>query len=114
FLAAGRAAPRIFAGLAAVPRGDRWIEIRRSAWPSALLVWERDTAGAVPESVDLPPGAFPAPLRLEAVLVRKMPSGRRFVPGEVLQGAVLWSVSPPGTEPSRAGALRSTRPAGGR
>lgn len=114
FAATGRPAPRIFAGLTVAPRGDRWIEIRRSAWPSALLVWERGAPGKVPESSDLSPAAFPAPLRLQAVLIRRMPSGRRFVPGEVLQGVVLWSVPPPGTEPSRVEALRSTRPAGGR
>lgn len=113
-VAAWRCAPGwIFSGAEALPLGERWIEIRSARQPNALLVWTRDSED-IPVNPDALSGIFPAMLRVQAAIVRRMPSGRRVLPGEVIQGSLIWTLGPAGTEPSSRAPISPAKAASGR
>lgn len=83
-------APRVADGLRAVPHGGRWLQLRRAAGGSVLLVWDRASLPVVPEGFEIPRDLLPPSVSVQAALISRRLSSSRLLAGERIQGAVFW------------------------
>lgn len=72
------------------PRAGRWLEVRRAAAPSVLLLWTKRVLPEVPGGFELAEDGLPPAVHVQAALVGKVPVGRKPLPGERLQGVLFW------------------------
>jgi hypothetical protein len=85
------AAPVLWAALEARPHAAGGVVFRSTSWPSAVVAWEKTAFPEAPGEIAIPGELLPAGVPVRAVVLARMPQGRRPRSGERVPGEIVWS-----------------------